>query len=559
MDLKDLIARARTVHGIPYSGLDVAFSSLGEMLDERARTYPDKAWMIFYDEDGSRHEYTYDRFRRLVRRTAGFLRAAGIGSGDRIATMAHNHSDTIVQYFAAWWIGATVVPVNIGEDDDRITYILSNSGVRLVFVRHDYVERAEALREKLPAIEHLVVCGGPSATDRFRAILDDEDVELPEATPNLLDDECLIVYTSGTTGNPKGVLLAQGNLLADAKGISEWHRVGPDSRMMCVLPIHHVNGTVVTHVTPMYAGSSVVLNRKFQSKTFFERIAAEKVEIVSVVPTLLAFLIQADIHISGLHLDRFRHIICGAGPLTCELAEKFEERYGIPIMHGYGLSETTCYSCFLPIDLPGEEHLRWLLRYGFPSIGVAIPQNEMAIHDSNGHPLPAGERGEIVIRGHNVMLEYYGNEEANRSAFAYGWFRSGDEGFFLTGDDGLEYFFITGRIKELIIRGGVNISPLEIDEIINAHPKVDAGISVGFENLWYGEEVGAYVRPSDASLTVEEFLAYCHENLPHHKAPKVVVFGDDIPVTSTGKYQRNRVKHLFAEYKNTQFSDRKRS
>jgi long-chain acyl-CoA synthetase len=326
-----------------------------------------------------------------------------------------------------------------------------------------------------------------------------------------------------------------------------------------VLPIHHLNGTFVTLFTPIYAGISVVHARKFKSRWFFERIATERVAIVSVVPTLLAFLVQADVDIAGLDLGAFRHIVCGAGPLTCELAQRFEERYRVAIVHGYGLSETTCYSCFLPVDLAREERLGWLTAHGFPSIGVPIPQNEMAIHDTNGTAVSAGERGEIVIRGHNVMIEYYNNPAANESAFAFGWFRSGDEGFFLPGPDGTPYFFITGRIKELIIRGGVNISPLEIDEILNAHPKVEAGIAVGFENNWYGEEVGAYVRPADASLTEAELLAFCRERLPAFKAPKVVVFGDEIPVTSTGKYQRNRVKSLFAAYRDVQFTTRERA
>ncbi|MEO5930328.1 MAG: fatty acid--CoA ligase family protein, partial [Candidatus Kapaibacterium sp.] len=354
-------------------------------------------------------------------------------------------------------------------------------------------------------------------------------------------------------GNPKGVLLAHGNLLADAAGITAWHGITADARMMCVLPIHHVNGTVVTLVSPMFAGSSVVLNKKFQSGTFFPRIAAEEVAVVSVVPTLLAFLLQADIDTSAHDLSRFDHIICGAGPLTCELAQRFEDRYNVPIIHGYGLSETTCYSCFLPLSLARDERMSWHTAFGFPSIGVPIPQNEMDIHDTEGNPVPPGERGEIVIRGHNVMLEYYNNPEANLSAFAHGWFRSGDEGFYTVAESGDPYFFITGRIKELIIRGGVNISPLEIDEVINSHPKVDVGISVGFDNNWYGEEIGAYVRPSDATLTAEELLAFCHERLPFHKSPKVIVFGEDIPVTSTGKYQRNRVKHAFSEYKEKQF------
>lgn len=555
MDLTALIAAARSVNGVPYDQLDVSFSSLGQMLASRAAESPERTWLIFYDDDGSRREISYARFATLVGKTAAYLRGRGVGPGVRVATIGHNHADTVIQYFAAWWLGATVVPVNVGEESDRIIYILSNSLTKLAFVRAEYLEKVRSLQAELAAPIDLVLCGGTAdGLDSFDAILDAERDDLPEPLSDLRDQECLIVYTSGTTGNPKGVLLAQGNLLADAKGISEWHGIDAGARMMCVLPIHHVNGTVVTLVTPMYAGSSVVLNRKFQSGTFFPRIAAEGVAVVSVVPTLLAFLIQADIPTGTMELGRFRHIICGAGPLTCELAERFEARYHVPIVHGYGLSETTCYSCFLPVSLSDEERLHWLTAYGFPSIGVPIPQNEMAIHDPNGQPVVDGERGEIVIRGHNVMLEYYGNRTANEQAFTFGWFRSGDEGFRMIGQNGLPYFFITGRIKELIIRGGVNISPLEIDEVINSHPKVDAGISVGFENNWYGEEVGAYVRRADASLTEEELLDYCRQHLPFFKAPKVVVFGEDIPVTSTGKYQRNRVKGLFTEHKEKQFA-----
>jgi long-chain acyl-CoA synthetase len=373
------------------------------------------------------------------------------------------------------------------------------------------------------------------------------------------EHEALVVYTSGTTGSPKGVVLTQRNLMADARAIAEWHGIGPDDRMMCVLPIHHVNGTVVTIVTPMFAGGSVVLNQKFHSSLFFQRIAAERVSIVSVVPTLLQFLLHESRDLPEPDISSLRHIICGAGPLTVELAMAFEDRFRIPIIHGYGLSETTCYSCFLPVDLSPAGHRRWLSDFGYPSIGVPIPPNEMAIHDPAGRALEAGAKGEIVIRGWNVMKEYYQNPEANEAAFSHGWFRSGDEGFFMTDDSGRAFFFITGRIKELIIRGGINISPFEIDEVLMNMPGVKAGLAVGFENDWYGEEVGAYIQPKEGvNLTGEEVIAWCRTRFPFSKCPKVVLFGDDIPVTSTGKYQRNRLRHLFAGWKTTQFSGRSR-
>jgi long-chain acyl-CoA synthetase len=178
----------------------------------------------------------------------------------------------------------------------------------------------------------------------------------------------------------------------------------------------------------------------------------------------------------------------------------------------------------------------------------------MAIHDEDGTELEPGERGEIVIRGVNVMLGYYNNQEANEKAFKNGWFRTGDEGFMEHDDKGRPYFFITGRLKELIIRGGVNLAPLEIDEVINLAPGVKAGIAVGFENDWYGEEVGAYIQLEEgAKVDEDELLAFFQKHLPFSKSPKVVVFGNDIPVTSTGKYQRMKVAHHFEEWKSKQF------
>jgi long-chain acyl-CoA synthetase len=191
--------------------------------------------------------------------------------------------------------------------------------------------------------------------------------------------------------------------------------------------------------------------------------------------------------------------------------------------------------------------------YGFPSIGCPISCNEMAIHDEKGKALPPGKRGEIVARGPCVMKHYSKRPEANADTFKYGWFRSGDEGFWMEGSDGLPYYFITGRLKELIIRGGVNYSPLEIDEAINAIPGVKAGMAVGFENDMYGEEIGAYVVLEEGADLTEAAVLTALAELPWNKRPKVVVFGTDFPVTSTGKYQRNKLKPLFEQWSHVQF------
>jgi long-chain acyl-CoA synthetase len=571
--LPEKIRSARSTGDLPAGRLLTSFRTLGELLRHRAENSPDQTWLVFHPDAGPRSPMTYGEIYTRVCRAARYLLEQGIGRGTRVATVSHNHSDTVIQYLACWSIGAVVVPVNVGEDDSRIAYILENSDSRIAFVRREYLDRLTSIIGGLPHGPVIVACGeespvpgpgrpdggpGRTARDLFGDVVSSGDDTPVESAGVLPDDEALIVYTSGTTGNPKGVLLSQYNLLADAMAIAAWHGMTPGQRMMCVLPIHHVNGIVVTLVTPMYYDGAVVLNQKFHTGEFFRRIVDEDVTVVSVVPTLLQFLLHAATDGPVPDFGGLRHIICGAGPLTCELALNFEEKFGIPIVHGYGLSETTCYSCFLPPDLPAAEHTHWLREYGFPSIGTPLPVNEMDIHDAAGNPCGEGNRGEIVIRGHNVMKEYFSNPEANEETFAHGWFRSGDEGFYRTDGRGRKFFFITGRLKELIIRGGINISPLEIDGVLMNLPGVKTALAVGFDNDWYGEEVGAYVqRLPGSAVSEDDIIGGCRKFFPWQKCPKVVLFGENIPVTSTGKYQRTKLKHLFAEWKGVQFHGKK--
>ncbi len=549
--LAEKMYAAQTVRGLAPESYPLPYRSIAKLLAYQERTNGDKTFLIYYDDHNNRTEYSYRDFIGTVRKVAALLHSLGLKRGDRIATAAHNHPDTIAQYFAAWLMGLCVVPLNMSEDDERLRYILSNSNAKTLFCREDYVQRVSVLLAEnvtmVRVFDDITTEGG------LHDMCKDLPPYNPTETDSQLDDECFIVYTSGTTGHPKGVVLTQRNILADSEAIAQWHGIDATTRLMCVLPVHHVNGTIVTHTTPMLAGASTVLNRKFQTEHFFKRVEAEGVHIVSVVPTLLAFLLEANKTTPQIVPETLRYLVCGAGPLTCSLAGQFESAFGLRILHGYGLSETTCYSCYLPIDLSEEEHRHWMQDYGFPSIGVPVAANEMAIHDDNGNALAEIERGEIVIRGANVMKEYYQNPEANEKTFAHGWFRSGDEGFFKRDAAGREYFFITGRLKELIIRGGVNLAPLEIDEVLAQAPGVKAGICVGFENDFYGEEVGALVIPASPQASKDAILEYCFAAMPFSKAPKVVVFTDALPVTSTGKYQRNSVKHLFAEWKTAQF------
>ncbi len=540
------IQEARTTGNTPAFVQRLPVANFRDLLE--ARTAQGAAQCLtFFNAEGERSEWSHAQFAVAVAARAKTLaEQLGLARGDRLALLMHNNPNVPISAFAAWSLGITLVPINMGEDEDRIAFVLENSDAKAALTLQAYQERVASLSARLPKIETWLAAD--TLDEPACSMQDLDSFEAPDG-----EDDALIVYTSGTTGAPKGVILTQLNLLTDAWAIAQWQAIDEETRMMCVLPTHHVNGLVVTLITPYLAGGSTVLNRQFRTVEFWKRIAEEEVHVVSVVPTLLAFLLEEPDAARELDLP-LRHITCGAGPLTVDLARNFEDCFQVCVLHGYGLSETTCYSCFLPIDLSADEHAHWMRDFGFPSIGCPIEANEMQIQDSEGNPLGPGERGEIVIGGVNVMRAYYRRPEANEETFAHGWFRSGDEGFFERDEQGRCFFFITGRMKELIIRGGINMSPLEIDEVLNQIPGVAGGLAVGFENDWYGEEVGAFVKLEDgASQTAEAILDACREKLSFAKSPKIVVFGEEIPVTATGKYQRIRLRPLFEEYKSVQF------
>ena len=568
MVVNDHVAQARQLDGICPA---LPWSSFADFFKSRVYDHvlADRPFLIYYDDDRHLHcTYSYTEFGTMVQRTVTFLHdQVGLRRGDRLATILFNHDITVVLYFAAWSSGITVVPINVDEPADKMRFILEHSEASAVCCWHSYVEEVKGLQRDLPALRHMVVVKDDGFMENNVQVVRGKTYHGPFARGytfhgGSLEDEALLVYTSGTTGQPKGVVLTVENLLIDADAIAEWHHFGLNDRLMCVLPIHHVNGIVVTLVTPFYYKGSTVLNRKFKSDTFWRRLHEDHVTCVSVVPTLLEFLLDAGEDLSSYRFDRFKGFICGAGPLLKETALRFEDRFHFPILHGYGLSETTCYACFLPDDLSHDEHRHWLRDYEFPSIGVPLRHNIMAILNDQGQPLPEMSRGEICIRGETVCAGYFKRDDANEAAFKWGWFRSGDEGFYTRDKQGRPFFFISGRLKELIIRGGVNISPFEIDNVLKRHPLVQFAMAVPFEHRYYGEEIAAYVVPRESvsPATERDLLEHCRRLLPFSKCPKVILFGQEVPYTSTGKPKRLELKARLASvldaYRNHQFREK---
>lgn len=563
----DHVAQARKVEGLCSP---LPWNSFADFFKSRVydRALVNRTLLTYCDDDRAvRYTYSYGEFGTVVQLVAMFLYdQVGLRRGDRLATILFNHDVTVVLYFAAWIVGVTIVPINVEESTDKKRFILEHSEASAVCCWHNLIEEVKGFQQDLPDLRYVIALNddgfveGPKHRENAKIGASPSSLGALSHTPGL-NDEALIVYTSGTTGPPKGVVLTVENLLLDADAITDWHGFGTDDRLMCVLPIHHVNGTVVTLITPFYCKGGIVLNRKFKSATFWRRLHEEHVTCVSVVPTLLEFLLDANEDVAAYRLDDFGGFICGAGPLLKDTAIRFEDRFGFPIRHGYGLSETTCYSCFLPNELSRDEHRHWIRDYEFPSIGVPLRHNEMAILSGDGQQLPEMARGEICIRGGTVCAGYFKRDDANDAAFQWGWFRSGDEGFYVRDRLGRPFFFISGRLKELIIRGGVNIAPLEIDEVLRNHPLVRFAMAVPFEHRYYGEEIAAYVvlRDGVAPPTEAELLAHCRRRLPFSKCPKIFLFGREVPYTSTGKPKRLELKtslaSTLAAYRDHQFRD----
>lgn len=488
-------------------------------------------------EAGSRREWTRAEWRTYVESIAAGLSERGIQSGDSVAALAGNDADALALAFACWTTGLVYLPLNAHEPDDRLGFIVKDAEAALLVYSPAHVERAKRLGETVGVV-----------TDIVPALLSDSRSHWAEG----LDMAALQVYTSGTTGEPKGVQLTIRNLLTDCDALQQLTGWDCATRVLVVLPIHHVNGLVVSSLQSWIVGASMVLVDRFRTETFWDDAAAEGATVSSLVPTLLEFLLA---HGPTSVPPTFREVFCGAGPLMTETVTSFEDAFGIPVRHLYGLSETTAVATMMP-KLPSSDRHAWYCEHGFPSIGPAVPHVEVAVHTTSGNACAEGERGEIVVRGATVMTGYAGRPSATETAFDGGWFHTGDEGFWQPAADGCPYFFVTGRLKELIIRGGVNISPFVVDEVINAHPAVRFGLAVAFENRYYGEEIAAYVV-LNTEVTERELLDFFAERLDFAFQPKLVVFGDEVPFTATGKAKRLDLKKRLIDelipYRDRQF------
>ncbi|HEY0379557.1 MAG TPA: long-chain fatty acid--CoA ligase [Pyrinomonadaceae bacterium] len=502
-----------------------AAENVRELLERRAAATPDKHF-LFSEADG--RLYTYAEFDAAANRAALMLAARGIRKGDAVSLLMPNSIEYVVAYFACFKLGALAGPVNSLLKSEEVSYVVNNSEARALLVHSEFLPKIESIRNELHGLEHVIIFD-----DEARATAEFAENTLPEVSIES-DDEAIIIYTSGTTGKPKGCLLTHGNLVANARQIAGWLNFTERDRLLTVMPLFHMNAVSVTTMAPLYAGGSSVVSPRFSASRFWQIISDYGVTSFGSVATMLSMLLSTypEGVPAGLKSDQLRFAMCGSAPVPAEVMRKFEETFDCLVVEGYGLSESTCRSTFNP---PDERR-----RPG--SCGMAIG-NEMRVVDEEDREVADGELGELVLRGPNILKGYYKNPEANERAFRHGWFHTGDVGY----RDREGFFYIVDRKSDMIIRGGENIYPREIDEVLYRHPSVASAAVIGVPDPLYGEEVAAFVVLKDgASATAEEIVSFCREHLADYKCPKSVRFVEDIPKGPTGKLLKRELSRLFA-------------
>lgn len=505
-----------------------AFESVRQLLETRAAECADNDCLL---SEADELILNYREFDFSVNRTANLLMSQGIRKGDRVSLFLTNRLEYLLFYFACFKLGAWAGPINALLKPPETRFVLENSEAAVAVTEPTLLPTLAEASAPVTTLREIILVGETRGTadqyvskpviDYAREVFDQpERLEPVALSPS---DEAVIIYTSGTTGKPKGVLLTHGNLLANAREIAEWLRLTREDRSLIIMPLFHVNALMTTGLAVLWAGGSSVLAPRFSASRHWERIARNGVTYFGSVATMLALLnntypggVPA-----GLDVGSLRFALCGSAPVPLEIMRRYEDLFHCPVVEGYGLTECTCRATFNPID--GER------RPG--SIGLPI-SNEMKILDEGDRETEKGKVGEIAIRGANVMKGYYKNDDATREALRSGWLHTGDLGY--RDEDG--FFFIVDRKSDMIIRGGENIYPREIDEVLYKHPKVKDAATVGIPDAIYGEGVTSFVVLREGlAATQEEILAFCRSRLADFKCPQSVEFVADIPKGPTGK------------------------
>ncbi len=499
---------------------------LYDVIRRGAEGYPGRDALLYRDRT-----ITYGQLAAEVNRIAAGLRAHGIGPGDAVALLLPNCLEFTFVYYAATSIGALCVPANPLLKPAELEYIWGDCRSRMVVTAPGLVPGVLEAGRNLPHLGSVLSIGPEPAPAGALAL---EDI-LAAAPPPALelhgiqeDDPAVCIYTSGTTGRPKGALLSHKNLLANSRQVAEAFQFTRDDTVVCVLPLFHSFAATVCQNTILNCGARVVLLEQFHPARTLEAIAAFRATVFPAVPAMFAALLQ----FAGDRPEAFstvRACVSGGAPMPVNIMEAFEKKFRTRVLEGDGPTECSPVTAVNPLNGPRK----------VGSIGLPIPGVEMCIFDEDDREVPRNQVGEIVVRGENVMLGYLNQPQATAEAMRSGWYHTGDLG--KQDEDG--YFYIVDRKKDMLIVGGINVYPREVEDVLVTHPAVLDAAVIGDADPLKGEEVLAIVvRKPGAEVAEPDLIKHCRSRLANFKVPRRIIFRDTLPYSNTGKVLKRMLR-----------------
>jgi long-chain acyl-CoA synthetase len=497
-----------------------------DLVRRNASQYPDTPFLDFYDEI-----ITYGELDQRTNAFANHLLELGVGPGDVVSYMLGNSPAVFDVLLGAQKTGAIAGPISCWWQANEVAYLVNDSRSKVLVVDPEYVPIATEIADSTPSVQQILINSrSPVELDRphayLPAVIEAQSADRPGVEPPRPADTASLMYTSGTTGEPKGVMLSHRGVLAGARAKTERVPISAGDRGLCVLPLFHSGGLNDLAFPTMYRAATIVLRRNFSASEFWDCVERYRINAFYIVPTMWNILLRAT-ESSSVDTSSLRFGVSGAAPIPPEQLEECRQRFGIPILEAYGLTETS-----------GGVAANTLERSKTGSVGLPFEGLDVRVFDDDAKPLPSGQIGEIVVRGDVVMQGYLNRPEATAETITDGWLRTGDLGYY--DEDG--FLFIADRKKEMIIRGGVNVYPKEIENAIAEHPAVAAVAVIAEPHDKYGQVAKACaVRVRGAALDEDELRDFCAERLAAYKVPEAFVLRASLPRNAIGKVVKKQL------------------
>lgn len=496
-----------------------------ELLTSTASRLPNQPVIHF-----KRARLTYSELLEKVYNVAAGLKNQGVKKGMNVALMMTNRPEYIITYFAILANGGTVVPINPAFKEQEVTYIVNDSESEMLIIEEASKPVVEKALDQFKTV-NIIINYSDTVDERFVSWhLLDTPASISEILPLHSSDVAQIIYTSGTTGSPKGAMITHGNLNWMAITAAVYNQLVPSDRVLCVLPLFHAYAKLQGFLAPIAHGCSIYLEERFHPVETLKAIAEHEITIFLGVPTMYAYFAQVPHLVEQLDFSKLRTAGSGGASLPAELLHKTNEWLGVDISEGYGLTESTVMLMTTHRSLPKKVN----------SVGMPLPGIDLKIINPEGNEVALHEVGEIIFRGPNMMDGYYKKPDETANTIKDGWLHTGDLAY--RDEDG--YHFIVDRKKDIIIRGGFNVYPREIEELLYEHPAVVECSVIGRPDPIFGEKTVAYVVVKDAELTEDAVRNYCKEKLAEYKVPDYVSFIEEIPKSGTGKILKTALKDL---------------